>query len=185
MSNKLPLSCENFSHLDFLTGGTNLTMRAKTHSFVDHISRKQGYMATKTGTWLMAVGAFIIFAGLCFLPAAFGRDADKTMLGAGAMVIAIGAASIAAGFYVKARALGMTARAGITPASAKRVRGKSTCDQCGLDEPVIQCRVHQIHLCGACLGGHYDFRSCAYVPSTRRGAPIKSNTAAYSQTASS
>jgi hypothetical protein len=183
MSNKLRVSCGNFSHLDFLTSGSNLTMRAKTHSHVEHISRKQAYMATKTGTWLMAVGVFIVFAGLCFLPAAFGRDADKTMLGAGAMVIAIGAALIAAGFYVKARALGTTTTA--TPSSAKRIRGKSTCDQCGLEEPVIQCRVHQIHLCAACLGGHYDFRSCAYVPSTRRGALIKSNSAAYSQTASS
>jgi hypothetical protein len=33
--------------------------------------------------------------------------------------------------------------------------------------------VHEIHLCGNCLGDHYDFRSCAYVPSTRRTAPSK------------
>ena len=44
-------------------------------------------MITKTGTWLMAIGAFVAFAGLCFLPAAFGPDSDRTMLGAGAVVV--------------------------------------------------------------------------------------------------
>lgn len=142
-------------------------------------------MATKTGTWLMAAGALIIFAGLCFLPAAFGPDADRTMLGAGFVVMATGLVGIAAGFYVKARTLGTgTAEAGVS-APAKRSRSKAICDQCGQDEPVIQCRVHQLHLCANCLGEHYDFRSCAYVPSTRRGASAKSAVAAYSQTASS
>ena len=58
------------------------------------------------------------------------------------------------------------------PAAAKRTR-KPNCDRCAKDEPVIQCRVHQLHLCGDCLAQHYDFRSCAYVPSTRR-ATVKS-----------
>jgi ribosomal protein S14 len=141
-------------------------------------------MATKTGNWLMAIGVFIAFVGLCFLPAGFGADADRTMLGAGAMVIAIGVLLIAAGFYVKARVLGTVTASATAPANAKRPRSKSNCDQCGQDEPVIQCRVHQIHLCTTCLGKHYDFRSCAYVPSTRRGAPAKSAAAAYSQTTS-
>ena len=142
-------------------------------------------MATKIGTWLMAMGALIAFVGLCFLPAAFGPGADKTMLGAGAVVVATGILLIAAGFYVKARSLGTEATLVSAPATTKLVRSKSNCDQCGQDDPVIQCRVHQIHLCGACLGKHYDFRSCAYVPSTRRAVPSKSNAAAYSQTASS
>ena len=141
-------------------------------------------MTTKTGTWLMAIGAFITFAGLCFLPAAFGPDPDRTMLGAGTMVIAMGLLLIAAGFYVKARTLGTAAAPASAPASGKRAR-KSICDRCAESEPVIQCRVHQLHLCADCLGKHYDFRSCAYVPSTRRGAPAKANAAAHSQTASS
>jgi ribosomal protein S14 len=142
-------------------------------------------MATKIGNWLMAIGAFIAFVGLCFLPAAFGPGADKTMLGAGAVVVATGILLIAAGFYVKARSLGTEAIPVSAPASTKRGRGKSSCDQCGQDEPIIQCRVHQIHLCATCLSKHYDFRSCAYVPSTRRGIPSKTNMSAYSQTASS
>jgi ribosomal protein S14 len=141
-------------------------------------------MAAKMSNWLMATGALIAFVGLCFLPAAFGSGADKTMLGAGAVVAATGIMLISAGFYVKARSIGTEATAVNATASAKRVRSKSSCDQCGQDDPVIQCRVHQIHLCGTCLSKHYDFRSCAYVPSTRRAVASKSTAAAYSQTAS-
>jgi|SRR5882672_2434767 len=139
-------------------------------------------MSSKTGTWLMAAGAFIVFVGLCFLPAAFGADGDRTMLGAGSVVIAMGLVMIAGGFYIKARELATGAPA-TAPTSAKRNRSKSICDQCVENEPVIQCRVHQLHLCADCLNKHYDFRSCAYVPSTRRGNP-KSSAAAYSQASS-
>lgn len=138
-------------------------------------------MAAKIGTWLMASGSFFTFVGLCFLPAAFGPNPDKNMLAAGATILSTGLLLIAGGFYVKARALGGIAPA---PASAKRSR-KNNCDRCAQEEPVIQCRVHQLHLCADCLGNHYDFRSCAYVPSTRRGAPVKSQATALSQTASS
>jgi hypothetical protein len=141
-------------------------------------------MATKSSTWMMAVGALIAFMGLCFLPAAFGPDSDRTMLGAGAVIIATGMLLISAGFYVKARALGMAAAPAVSPASTKKNR-KSLCDRCAVEEPVIQCRVHQLHLCADCLSKHYDFRSCAYVPSTRRVASAKANAAAAAQTASS
>ncbi len=137
-------------------------------------------MTTKTGTVLIAAGALFVFVGLCFLPAAFGHDGDRTLLASGAVIIASGILAMASGVYVKARALGPTTPAE-AQASSKRARGKSICDQCAHEEPVIQCRVHQLHLCADCLGKHYDFRSCAYVPSTRRAAP-KANAAAYSQT---
>ena len=106
-------------------------------------------MATKTGNWMMALGALVVFAGLCFLPAAFGRDADRTMLGAGFVVMSTGLLLISAGFYTKARNLGTTTAPVAAPASTKRARGKSICDRCAQDEPVIQCRVHQLHLCGS------------------------------------
>lgn len=141
-------------------------------------------MATKTGNWMMALGAFIVFAGLCFLPAAFGRDADRTMFGAGFVVMSSGLLLISIGFYAKAQALGTASATTAAPATTKRARGKSICDRCAQEEPVIQCRVHQLHLCGSCLSEHYDFRSCAYIPSTRRGATAKSNAAAYSQSSS-
>ena len=142
-------------------------------------------MATKTGNWTMAVGGVIVFMGLCFLPEAFGNDADRTILGAGFVVMSLGLLTISAGFYVKARNLqGPTEPAGGSP-NTRRNRAKAICDQCGQDEPVIQCRVHQLHLCADCLGKHYDFRSCAYVPSTRRGVTAKAHGAAYSQTSAS
>jgi hypothetical protein len=140
-------------------------------------------MAAKTGTWLIAMGAFIAFIGLCFLPAAFGANSDRTMLDSGSVILSTGMLLIAGGLYVKASALGTVAAPATTLASGKRTR-KSICDRCAQDEPVIQCRVHQLHLCANCLSNHYDFRSCAYVPSTRRGAPAKSTTGSLSQTAS-
>ncbi len=124
-------------------------------------------MATKSSTWMMAVGAFIAFIGLCFLPAAFGPDSDRTILGAAAVMISTGMLLIASGFYVKARALGTVAAPASTPASGKRNR-KSICDRCAQEEPVIQCRVHELHLCADCLSKHYDFRSCAPGPCRRR-----------------
>lgn len=135
-------------------------------------------MAAKIGTWLIAIGSFVAFVGLCFLPAAFGPDPDKSMLSAGAMLFSTGILLVAGALYVKARALGGPTSAS-TATSAKRTR-KASCDRCGQEEPVIQCRVHQIHLCADCLATHYDLRSCAYVPSTRRGAAGKSNAAAAS-----
>jgi hypothetical protein len=137
----------------------------------------------KIGSWLLAAGCFIAFVGLCFLPSAFGSDPDRSMLGAGLGVFSLGMLMISGGVYAKARALGQASSAD-APQSAKR-KGKSNCDKCGEDEPVIQCRVHQVHLCADCLGNHYDFRACAYVPSTRRAATVKSTASAYSQTASS
>jgi len=43
--------------------------------------------------------------------------------------------------------------------------------------PVIHCKVHQVHMCAECLGQHYDFRTCSYVPSTRRPATKAKNLA--------
>ena len=142
-------------------------------------------MTTKTGNWTMAVGGVIVFMGLCFLPGAFGNDADRTILGAGFVVMSLGLLTISAGFYVKARNLQGTAEPASGSSNTRRNRAKAICDQCGQDEPVIQCRVHQLHLCADCLGKHYDFRSCAYVPSTRRGVTAKAHGAAYSQTSAS
>ena len=139
-------------------------------------------MNMKTGSWLMVAGGLIVFAGLCFLPAAFGRDGDRTVLAAGTVVIAMGLLFLAAGFYLKATALVATAPASAV-APPKRSRPKSICDMCAEVEPVIQCKVHQLHLCADCLAKHYDFRSCAYVPSTRR-VNSKSTVAAYSQASS-
>ena len=125
-------------------------------------------MATKTGTWLITIGCCIAFLGLCVLPAAFGANPDRTLAGVGLTILSTGMMLIAVGFYLKSRNFGEWA-VGRTDSQTKRGR-KATCDRCGKHEPVIQCRVHQVHLCGECVGNHYDFRSCAYVPSTRRSS---------------
>ena len=125
-------------------------------------------MAPKIGSWLIGLGCFFAFAGLCFLPAAFGAHPDNAMLGAGAMVFSLGMVLAACGFYIKAR---YWAAAG-APASSKSSGARSRtvpCDLCAKQDAVIQCRVHQLQLCAGCVAEHYDFRSCVYVPSVRQG----------------
>jgi hypothetical protein len=125
-------------------------------------------MSSKTATWIIAAGAVLMFIGLCFLPGALGDHPDADMLEIGACQFSLGALIIATGIYAKARVVQFAIAAGEPrkePASNQRVRGG--CDLCGSEAPVVQCKVHQLHLCGSCLGQHYDVRSCAYVPTTR------------------
>jgi hypothetical protein len=121
-------------------------------------------MALKIGSWIVGVGCFLAFVGLCFLPAAFGVQRDTTEFAAGAMVFSTGMVLAAAGFYMKARYWGEV------EGSKSRSSGKAkrkVCNSCGTQESAVECRVHNVNLCPECLGKHYDFKSCAYVPSTR------------------
>jgi|SRR5215813_11350749 len=122
----------------------------------------------KAGGWLIAIGCFAMLVGLTFLSAALGAHPDESIRGLGICLFALGAFIGACGFYVKAQATQSGAPPASTQKTPKRVRGG--CDLCGSETPVIHCRVHDIHVCGNCLADHYDFRSCAYVPSTRRTA---------------
>ena len=94
------------------------------------------------------------------------------MLELGACQFSLGALVVAAGIYAKARALQSAIASGEprkeSAPTNQRVRGG--CDLCGSEAPVVQCKVHQLHLCGACLAQHYDVRSCAYAPTTRTTA---------------
>jgi hypothetical protein len=115
-----------------------------------------------------------MLGGLCFLPGALGPHAESDMLAAGAALFSLGALMIAAGIYLKARALKAAIESGEfqkQPPAARRSRGG--CDLCGTEAPVVQCRVHQLHLCGACLAQHYDVRSCAYIPTSRKNPAAK------------
>lgn len=129
----------------------------------------------KLGTWLIVIGALFAVFGLTVLPAALTSGEDKTLLNISVLAVSFSMTTIAGGLYLKARAFPSTAT-GEAGNASKRAR-KASCDSCGKQEPVIQCRVHQLHLCADCLAKHYDFRSCAYIPSTRRGAKAS----AYSQ----
>ncbi|HSZ02646.1 MAG TPA: hypothetical protein VK788_24335 [Terriglobales bacterium] len=125
-------------------------------------------MSSKAATWIIAAGAVLMAIGLCFLPAALGERPDADLLEVGACLFSLGALIIAAGMYTKARMVQMEIASGEPrkePTSNQRVRGG--CDLCGTEAPVVQCKVHQLHLCGSCLAQHYDVRSCAYVPTTR------------------
>ena len=133
-------------------------------------------MATKIATWMIGIGGCISFLGFCAFPAAFEPNPDKTLLSAGLTVMSTCMMLVSGGLYLKAGVIRQGATSG---AAAQTKRGrKANCDRCGKNEPVIQCRVHQVHLCGGCLGDHYDFRACAYVPSTRRST---GKAAAYAQ----
>jgi len=127
-------------------------------------------MSGKLSITVIIFGCALILLGSSFLPAAFSHDNDQTILGAAICAVSFGALLISAGLYLKARLLQSTA-AGLGKTRPKTVRGG--CDLCGTESPVIHCRVHQLHICSECVRQHYDFRSCVYVPSTRRPATTK------------
>jgi hypothetical protein len=129
-------------------------------------------MPSRIGTWMIAVGALVMFIGICCLPGAFGTNPDLDLRMAGITLFSMGAVLISAGMYIKARSLpsaGETGNSKKDPAAPGR-RTRGGCELCGSEAPVVQCKVHQLQLCGACLGNHYDSRSCVYVPSARNVA---------------
>jgi hypothetical protein len=126
-------------------------------------------MGQKLGNVALISGGFLMLLGLSFIPAALAQHQDETILGAGICAFAFGALISATGFYVKTRALQSASSPGTKP--QQKIRGG--CDLCGTEIPAIHCRVHHLHICGNCLAKHYDFRSCVYVPSTRRPVPAK------------
>jgi len=131
-------------------------------------------MQSKTGNWMMALGSIIALVGLVVMPAGLGQDnPDKNLLGVGASIFSMGLLAAALGLYIKSKALQSSGQKTSEAATPNRpIRGG--CDRCQAEAPVIQCKVHQQHLCGTCLAEHYDFRSCAYAPSTRRSVAVKS-----------
>jgi len=125
-------------------------------------------MSPKTTNWIIAAGAVLMFVGLCILPAALSERSDVDMRNLAACQFSLGALVMATGIYAKARVVQAAIASGDARESAappQRVRGG--CDLCGSEAPAVQCKVHQLHLCGSCLAQHYDVRSCAYVPTTR------------------
>jgi hypothetical protein len=106
-----------------------------------------------------------MFVALSFVPAMLRDHNDISLIGAGASLFSFGALVMASGLYLKARMLEGAAKPVESAPPARRLRGG--CDLCKGEPPVIHCKVHQLHLCPTCMAEHYDFRSCAYVPSTR------------------
>lgn len=128
-------------------------------------------MGKKISSVAIVFGCSLMVLGLCFLPAALGNHPDPAIMGGGVLLFSLGTLTAAGGTYLKAVAAQADSPAAPAKPQAKRARGG--CDLCGTESPVVNCKVHQVHLCGDCLGKHYDFRSCVYVPSTRRPAPAK------------
>jgi len=119
-------------------------------------------MASKIGNWMIGIGCFLAAVGLCFFPAAFSGQRDASILAAGGMIFSTGMVLAAAGFYIKARNWAEAA-----PSKSNSKGRRKICNLCGENESAVECRVHRLNLCPECLGNHYDFKSCAYVPSTR------------------
>jgi hypothetical protein len=136
-------------------------------------------MSSQTGNWLIGLGVLGACIGIIMLPAALGEHPDTNLLILGACGVSLGSLIAATGIYFKARAIpspaGTQASAGEHKNSTRRVRGG--CDICHGDLPIIHCKVHQVHMCTECLGQHYDFRTCSYVPSTRGAAAKAKNLA--------
>jgi hypothetical protein len=116
---------------------------------------------------LIILGCMLLVVGLTLVAAGLSQHQDDSIMGAGVCALSFGALSCAAGIYLKARTLQAAAPVSSNAKSqSKQVRGG--CELCGTETPAVLCRVHQLHLCPACLARHYDTRSCVYVPSTRR-----------------
>jgi hypothetical protein len=125
-------------------------------------------MSSRIGSWIIGLGGIVLFAGLCVLPSAFGQTPDPSLLPVGAALFSLGAVSIAAGIYMKARALQASNPAHVAQAPSIARKTRSGCDLCGIESPAVFCKTHQLHLCGSCLDQHYDVRSCIYVPTPRK-----------------
>jgi hypothetical protein len=127
-------------------------------------------MSSRAGNWMVALGALVLFLGVCVLGTGFSKNGDPDELPAGAGLFSMGAMAVAAGIYLKARALQSTNTSqGSRTDATNTSRSRGGCELCGSETPVIQCKTHQLHICGSCLAQHYDVRSCVYVPSTRTG----------------
>ena len=122
-------------------------------------------MPGNASSWTIGAGTVIVLFSLCLFAASFADRADQGLLGVGATAFSMGILAIACGIYLKARALGPRPQNSATPSQKAKSGG---CERCEREAPVIHCRVHHLHLCGTCLAEHYDFRTCAYVPSTRK-----------------
>jgi hypothetical protein len=133
-------------------------------------NRNETVMPSRTGTWMIVLGVLLGLSGLVVLPAGLGLRGDRNLLGFGMSLFGLGMLMISTGVYLKTLALrsGALANAPAKEADNSSRRSRTSCDRCRNETPVVHCKVHQLHLCAACLGEHYDFRTCVYVPSTRR-----------------
>jgi hypothetical protein len=130
-------------------------------------------MSSRLGNWAIGIGIIVLFAGLCILASAFGKNSDPSVVSMGAFLFSIGAVVIASGIYLKARSMQDSSPANTTLSPNRKSRGG--CDLCGIEAPVVLCKTHQLHLCGDCLAQHYDLRSCVYQPTSRKplNKPVK------------
>jgi hypothetical protein len=118
--------------------------------------------------WGIAIGVLIAFFGLLIIPSAFSsRNTDPVPLSAGLAIFAMGLLMMSVSFYVHGRSMG--SQIASEPASGG-ARRKYSCDVCRKAPAVIQCTMHKMVLCSACLSGHYDSRGCVYVPTVRRAS---------------
>jgi hypothetical protein len=121
--------------------------------------------STKLSTGFIWAGSLAIFLSLCILPAAFEKNADSAAMGIAGAVFSFGAMTIAIGLYVKARFLQeQQPQRTVVSEKTNAQQRRGGCNLCGTETPVIQCKAHQLELCGNCLTRHYDYRSCQYIP---------------------
>lgn len=126
-------------------------------------------MQSRTGNWIMAVASVIAVIGVSIVPAGLGENSpDRNLIGIGATIFSLGAVVFALGIYFKAKALKSSSGSQSLEATIPSRPIRGGCDRCQMQIPVIQCKVHQQHLCDSCLSEHYDFRTCVYAPSNRK-----------------
>lgn len=125
---------------------------------------------SKLGNWMIGLGLVAVIGGLCSLAGAFGEHPDADLLLVGMALFSTGSLMAAGGIYLKARALPSNAPSATAEVAGSPQRIRGGCDLCGSETPVVRCKVHQLGLCGRCLGQHYDYRSCVFVPSSHKAS---------------
>ncbi len=131
-------------------------------------------MSSKFTNGFVVLGSLMMFLGLCFVPGALGPQQDARLLETGMCLFSAGSLIVALGMYLKTRLIKADLET-MAPTENPNRRVRGGCDLCGTEVPVVLCKVHQIHLCGACLNQHYDTRSCSYIPSSRNVAQSKAS----------
>jgi hypothetical protein len=112
---------------------------------------------------MMAAGLFLLASG------ALTRNGDTSLIPTSSLVFSLGSLALAAGFYVRVRALENELR---PSKEAQKLRNDlfrtyGACSMCGDNPAMVRCTVHGAAVCPMCMTVH-DNTWCEYVPMGRR-----------------
>jgi hypothetical protein len=121
-------------------------------------------------TWVFLTGGTMMIAGLLLLASGLlTRNGDTSWIPTSLLVFSLGSLALAAGFYIRVRALESELRPSKEAQKLRNdlLRSNGACSLCGENPAVIRCTIHGAAVCPVCLSVH-DNTWCEYVPMGRR-----------------